>query len=120
MRDLNSKIVDLLEEYEVLIQTPTDRASREFIALFENKDIEIYNDLLGLNSEKRLTVEEYATVISTKSQACKVIIKDIVKGTLSEDANSYLIEVTFKKYMQYYDRCGILLTVRTFIKMTTS
>ena len=116
MRDLNSKIVDLLEEYEVLIQTPTDRASREFIALFENKDIEIYNDLLGLNSEKRLTVEEYATVISTKSQACKVIIKDIVKGSLSEDANSYLIEVAFKKYMQYYDRCGILFDSQDFYK----
>lgn len=116
MRDLNCKIVDLLEEYEVLIQTPTDRASRDFIALFENKDIKIYNDLLGLNSEKDLTVEEYISVIGSKSQACKVIIKDIVKGNLTEDVNNYLVEVAFKKYMQYYDGCGILFDSQDFYK----
>lgn len=108
MRYFNNKIVDLLEEYEIHIQTPTERASTEFVSLFESKDTKIYNDLLGLSRESDLSAQEYFQLLYQNSQACKVMIKEIEKGNLYEDESHYLIDVTFKKYIQYFDKCGVL------------
>lgn len=116
LRKFNYRIVDLLEEYEFHLQTPTDRARQEFLALFESTDTLVYNDLLGLSFDKQLTVEEYADLLYSNSNACKIVTRDFKKQDITETSTHYLVDVTFDKYIQYYNKCGILFDSKDFYK----
>lgn len=115
-RYLNYCIADLLEEYEYLIQTPTDRAQQEFMLLFEGEGSSHYNDLLGLSQGNELPLHEYAEALFGNAQACKVVIKEVKKGEITEDDTHYLVDVTFQKYLQYYNKCGVLFDSQDFYK----
>lgn len=115
-RMFNYRIVDLLEEYEFLLQNPTDRAHYEFVSLFEAGDTLIYNDLLGLSSKKKVTVEEYANLLYSNSNACKVVIKDVDKQEIVETDSHFVVDVKFAKYMQYYNKCGIVFDSEVYYK----
>ena len=116
MRIFNSRIIELLENYEYTIQDDTERGKYEFTSLFENKNILIYNDLLGLSTEKELTIENYINTLHGKSKACNVIIKDVKRGEMYEDDHHYLIKVSFNKYIQYHDKCGVFFDSKEFYK----
>ena len=114
MRKLNYHIVDLVEDYEYLLQTPTDRARYEFIGLFESEKTLIYNDLLGLSTAKELKVEKYIDILFSNSNACKVVIKNLKKKEVVETDTHYLVDITFDKYIQYYNNCGVVFDSEDF------
>lgn len=116
MRKLNYRIVDLLEEYEFLLQNPTDRAHYEFVSLFEAGDTLIYNDLLGLSTKENVTVEEYANLLYSNSNACKVVIKNVDKQEVVETDTHFVVDVKFAKYMQYYNKCGVVFDSEAYYK----
>ncbi len=116
LRKLNYHIVDLLEEYEFLLQNPTDRARYEFVSLFEDSNILIYNDLLGISSKKEVTVEEYANLLYSNSNACKILIKNVDKQEIVETDTHFVVDVKFGKYMQYYNKCGVVFDSEDYYK----
>ena len=55
---------------------------RRFVRLFENEDIQIYNDLLGLSTEKTLSVKDYATLMEKEALYPTIKIQNLKKESI--------------------------------------
>lgn len=116
MRYINNRVIDLLEEYEYQLQASTDRAKDEIVSLFESKDVLVYNDLLGLSAKKELTIERYVDLLFSESNACIIEFKDLDKKSMIETESHYLVDVSFTKYIQYQNDCGVFFDSQDYFK----
>lgn len=109
-RSFNLKVVDLLEQYEELSIIYDNTSEREFCRLFEDKESQIYNDLLGLSEEKRISVTDYAKLIKTESQSPLIKIKNVKRGDITDTESKWLMNIEFDKSIVYSNQCGVLLS----------
>ena len=83
--------------------------AKEFTRLFVNDEAKVYNDLLGLSTERTLTVEKYAKTLG--GSGVKNTIVTISGITFHDDPykenGKWKVDVAFNKRMSYYDDCGI-------------
>lgn len=111
-RYLKLDVLRLLESYEDNATVNSDRQQREFLSLFENEQVAVYNDLLGLSASKTLPVSEYVSLMRSKidPKSPVVYIKNIRYQEPAQMGNHWIITISFEKEIDYSNQCGILFS----------
>lgn len=111
-RYLKWDVLRLLESYEDNSTVNSDRQQREFLSLFENEQIAVYNDLLGLSASETLPVGEYVSLMRKKidPKSPVVYIKNIRSQEPVQAGNVWTVTVSFEKEIDYSNQCGILFS----------
>ncbi len=100
-----------IERYDQYIQNLNDeRYLSEFKFLFRDGNMRIYNDLLGLSSQKELQLDEYCKLVQSLNEHFNIRIEDVKILDTEKDANGvWKIKVKFGKALSYKTSCGIYL-----------
>lgn len=109
-RQFNLKALELIQDYELNSTMSNAEAAGEFLYLFDNESVQIYNDLLGFSTKKKLSVAEYISLFREKSKTPNIMLKDLRKGDIYSDNQNWLLDITFDKEIFYTDACGTLLS----------
>jgi hypothetical protein len=87
---------------------------RRFVRLFENEDIQIYNDLLGLSTEKTLSVKDYATLMEKEALYPTIKIQNLKKESIYRKNGKWMMDLSFEKELTYTDKCGVLFSTEEY------
>lgn len=101
--------ISLIEDYERKSRIVDAKSVSSFKQLFVNEKTMIYNDLLGLSTETRLTVDEYARLQSEGTKLPSITIMNVKNDAVEFDGKMWHIHCSFDKKIAYYDTCGIRL-----------
>lgn len=83
---------------------------RRFVRLFENEDILIYNDLLGLSTQKKLSVKAYRKLMEDEALYPTVKIQNMKKNRVYQEDGRWMMDLMFEKELSYTDKCGVLFS----------
>jgi len=111
---LNQDALQTIEQYEMCASLYDKSASVDFMLLFDDPNLPIFNDLMGLYAGKEITVKDYVDVLSSKAQATSIVIKNIKKGKPFYQDGEWLINITFDKEMTYANKCDILFSSKDY------
>ncbi len=105
-RELYQRANSLIHDYARAAAVKDERMAGSFKELFGSTDMYIYNDLMSLSYESKLTVEEYASLLQTKARQTKIEIKNISKGSITETDDNWQLVVTFDKSISFSNPAG--------------
>ena len=112
-REFNLKVWNIIRKYESNADLSTEAGKKkvsDFRALFNNGEVLLYNDLLGLSTEKRLTVTKYIELMTRQAESVECIIRNVNFGEITENASFLYRKVTFDKELSYFNECGVSLS----------
>lgn len=117
-RQINSRVLTAVEEYERFSSLYDDEAEYYFETLFANDaGTTVFCDMLGMPSYlKEISVSEYIKLLRSQSLNTTVTIKDVVKGDMTFDNGEWLIPVRFRKSISYIDQGGYVFSVNEYYK----
>ena len=78
---------------------------RRFVRLFENEDIQIYNDLLGLSNKKTLSVKEYRSLMENSALSPNIEIQNVRKKAIYFENGYWKMDIMFEKEISYAKTC---------------
>lgn len=107
-RNMNMRLLELVEKYEMYSLAYDKAAVYSFIDLFENKDTEVYNDMLEF-PEKAVPVETYIRNLS-KQENISVVIKNVGRGDYEYLEGAWHCAITFEKEISYNDANAVLFS----------
>ena len=114
-RHINTKVLNLVEEYERTATVHDDEAQYVFRTLFEDVHIPIICDMIGFAGYLgKMTVDEYIDAVSTDAVTSTMEIKDLKKGEMTVSGTDFIIPVTFRKSISYVDRNGYVFSTEKF------
>ena len=116
-REFNLKVWEIIRKYENTANLSGAFSKREisdFKSLFRDSEVLLYNDLLGLSTERKLTVEKYVEVMTKQAESTECIIKNVNIGDITEDAMCLYTKVTFDKELSYFNECGVSLSSHNY------
>ena len=87
---------------------------RRFVRLFENEDIQIYNDLLGLSNKKTLSVKEYRSLMENSALSPNIEIQNVRKKAIYFENGYWKMDIMFEKEISYADKCGVLFSTSEY------
>lgn len=106
----------LVEEYERKSKITNSKSADTFVKMFVDKKTPIFNDLMGLSEEKKLSVEQYAKLQSESVKLPSITIKNVKKKSVNFDGQKWYVDCTFDKEVSYYDKFGIRLSSNLLYK----
>ncbi len=117
-RQINSRVLVAIEEYERFSSLYDDEAEYYFETLFANDaGTTVFCDMLGMPSYlKDISVSEYIKLLRSQSLNTTVTIKDVVKGDMTYENGEWLIPVRFRKSISYIDQGGYVFSVNEYYK----
>ena len=111
---MNADALKMVKKYKM--QSDMTRP-QGFVALFASLDTQIYNDLMGLSSEKTLSVSEYSDLLFSevvqnrpkelRSGMVRVDIQNLKKNRVFLNDGKWCMEVSFEKALTYPNYCGV-------------
>lgn len=107
MYKMNADALKMVLEYKAQANM---NKPRRFVRLFENEEIQIYNDLLGLSNKKLLSVHEYRTLMEKKALYPTIKIQNVKKNNVYQNKGLWMMDITFEKELTYTDNCGVLFS----------
>lgn len=109
-RMLYMDILDAVNSYEEYTSISDNTTQRRFVGLFDDSQMPIYNDLLGISGAETLTVKEYAELMLSEAVAPSVHIKNIVHGEPQAQGSQWLLDVRLEKSLEYTNNCDVLFS----------
>ena len=100
------KAITIMDLYEIHSVIDNDEEYYDFLDLFANDSVTVYNDLLGISFDDKLPVIKYAKILSHGLQNKKATIKNIRKEDMSFHNDLWHIKLSFDKSFRYIDSCG--------------
>lgn len=91
-----------------------DRSRSQFIALFENEEVTVFNDLMGLNYEPTLSVKKYVSLLETKARDVEVSLKNVQKEKVWIEDGIWFMSITFDKGLAFTNECDTHFDSRNF------
>ena len=110
LQNIREKAMQTMQKgYETYATCRNAAYTKEFTRLFVNDEAKVYNDLLGLSSERTLTVEKYAQTLGGSGVKNTIVT---ISGITFQDEpykenGKWKVDVAFNKRMSYFDDCGI-------------
>lgn len=104
-RDFYQKAYALMVEYAQTAAVNNASKAQRFKDLFEGTDVQIYNDLMSLSNKAELSVDEYVTLLNGASTV-SVTVKNIRKGQVTDQGDSWQMPLFFEKSVSYVNSCG--------------
>lgn len=87
---------------------------RRFVRLFANEDMQIYNDLLGLSTQKTLSVKNYRTLMEKEALYPTIKVQNFRKNNIYKENGLWMMDITFEKELSYTDKCGVLFSTEEY------
>ena len=113
-RHINSKVLNVIEEYERLVTVHDEEAQYYFQNLFVD-GAQIFCDMIGFPSYlSKISVAEYVNLVSTVSTSTTIVIKDVKKGEMTYSGGVWNIPVTFSKSVSYIDNNGYAFSTEEY------
>ena len=109
-RQFNIKALQILDDYETYTSMTSNEDRYRFINLFADKNMEIYNDLIGLSSKNSIKVNDYADLLNKKSKFPKIEIRNVQNHGITSVETDWVMRLTFDKSISYTNACGVLLS----------
>lgn len=112
-REFNLKVWDIIRNYESTAGLSTETNKKkvaDFKSLFNNGEVLLYNDLLGLATEKRLTVNQYIELMTKEAESVECLTRNVKFGEITENSTSLYRRVKFDKELSYFNECGVSLS----------
>lgn len=109
-RRFNIKALQMLDDYETYTSMTSNEDRYRFISLFADKNMEIYNDLIGLSSKTVIKVTDYADLLNKKSKYPKIEIMNVRNHGITSVGTDWIMRLTFDKSISYTNACGVLLS----------
>lgn len=109
-QDIREKAMQVIQKgYEKYASCSSQDYQYEFTRLFVNSDAVVYNDLLGLSSERTLPIGKYARMLGEGGvrQTIVTISGISILDEPYQEKGKWKIDLGFNKRMSYYDACGI-------------
>lgn len=113
-RQFNLDALRTIENYESYASLYGDDARIEFVLLFKDNNLQIFNDLNGLSAENTLSVVDYSEVLASKGRSAQVTIKNLRKGKPYFENDEWKIDVTFEKEISYTNACQAIFSSKEF------
>lgn len=111
---MNADALKMVKKY--MVQASMTRPY-SFVELFASKDIQIYNDLMGLSTEKTLSVSEYSDLLYSevlqnrpkelRSGMVRVDLQNLKKNRVFLNDGKWCMEVSFEKALTYPNYCNV-------------
>lgn len=112
-RDMNMKLLDLVEKYEMYAAVYDKATVYSFIDLFASKDAEVYNDMLEFPASVPVSAEDYVKKLSERENV-GVVVKNVSHGEYFYEGGAWHSIVTFGKSILYNDANGVLFSSEEF------
>ncbi len=106
-RRINMAILDMMENLENVSHFSSLSDTDRFVSMFRDPDMQIFNDLIGINGDQTISVTEYASLFS-KMKDIKVEFRDIEKSIPYISTGSLCVKVSFYKSLSYKDGRNVL------------
>lgn len=87
---------------------------RRFVRLFANEDMQIYNDLLGLSTQKTLSVKNYRPLMEKEALYPTIKVQNFRKNNIYKENGLWMMDITFEKELSYTDKCGVLFSTEEY------
>lgn len=102
--------------YDTYATVNGEEALLEFLRLFIDEDVPVYNDLLGITSKRKLSAGDYARLLNDDQITTKrVHIKNLqMVSEPTKLESGWKVVVEFDKEMSYYNNCGVYFSSRDF------
>ena len=114
-RALNAAL-NTIDSYSVWASVANAEAHYEFIDLFLNKNVLIYNDLLGIKQGQNVPVEEYTNIMLNELRNKKIFIKNIKNEGVSTENGQMHVHLSLDKEISYIDSCGTYFSSSEFYR----
>jgi hypothetical protein len=113
------KIIDAalstVESYEAFATVRDEAIKHNFLELFKNEEVQVYNDLLGVSDAGSMSVARYVERMATLKNK-RVSIKNVNKESDPQlgDDQEWHISYSLDKSLNYVNACGIYFNSNTF------
>lgn len=113
-REFYQKAYDVIKSYEQGLNN-FDKKRAEFRSLFVNEDVEVCNDLMGLNNKPRLSVYKYIQELR-KAEEISVVVRNIRKGDIIDGDTVWQMPLYMDKSISFLSPCNTFFDSHSFFK----
>lgn len=114
-RNINTRVLNLIEEYERVAPVYDDEAEYVFRNLFAGEQLPIVCDIMGFAGYlEKVTVEDYVKAVRADAASVTMEIKDVTKGEIAVSGSECTVPVKFRKSISYVDRNGYVFSTETY------
>lgn len=113
---MNADALRMVQSYDVVYSDVT-KHPRYFSRLFVNEDILIYNDLLGLSTREKLSVQEYVSLLQSQALYPDIDIRNLRKNNVYIEDGKWKMDISFEKEISYSSACGVLFSALEYYGM---
>lgn len=100
-REFYGKAFLLMNEYAQSASVSDEEEEYRFRNLFMDDETRICNDLMSLSYNKKLTVDEYVSILQD-AQRVKVVVKNMKKaGPVEDNEDAWVLPIAFEKGISY-------------------
>lgn len=108
---MNKDALKLIQNYGT---AATMKKPRQFVHLFENENLQIYNDLFGLSTANTLSVSQYCTLMRAEAMYPSINLQNLKKIDTYYAEGRWVMELSVEKDISYTDQCGVLFSTKEF------
>lgn len=113
IRRMNLQVLEKIERLEELSAIDGALRAEEFMAMFRDRKVRVYNDLIGVSPESSLPLEEYVSHLR-KMKDVKVSFSNVEKTKPFVSAGSLCVLVSFDKVITYRDQDNVIYSSADF------
>ena len=95
---------EVINTYKKTAVLSDERDEAHFMGLFESSDIQVFNDLMGLNYESTLPVKKYTRLLR-ETKRSRFEIRNVRKDRVWVENGTWLMEVKFDKRISFIGLC---------------
>lgn len=114
-RKMNMVFLESIERLESVSDLSSVSEANEFISMFRDQDMMIYNDLIGVHEGNRIKLLEYVSVLR-QMQNVEVVFRNVSRSDLFVYKGSLSVRVDFDKIISYRDDRNVLYSSEDFYK----
>lgn len=107
------RALTVIEDYETLATVSDEDVYYSFLDLFTDENAPVYNDLLGISTEKELPLSTYLKRLREDSKNAQINISNIRKDKVWYE-DGWKIQFSFDKTISYSTNCGIYFSNNDF------
>lgn len=107
IRKMNLLLVENIEKLEGLSSVSGALQAEEYMSMFRDRNVHVYNDLMGVSADKYIPLTEYVQALRKMSDV-QVSFSNVTKSKPFVSAGSLCTLVSFDKTISYRDSRNVL------------
>lgn len=115
-RLITESALSTIENMISTISIRDEESYSEFVSLFVNDKVPVYNDLLGIDGSSILPVNEYANLQMKKTNNPQINIANIIKERIWEENGKWKVTLSYDKSQSYTNPCGVYFSSMDFYR----